>query len=441
MDALALSRIQFGITIGFHYLFPVTTLGLTLCILIFESLYMVRRGDQWRRFSELLVKLLAPVFVMGVATGLGMPFAFGTNWSEFSRVSGEIFGSFLAIEGMTAFIIESVFLGILLFGRDRVSRNVYYASAVIVFAGAHLSAFWIVVANSWMQTPAGYMHSGDRLVVTSLNLAILNPTTLLRFCHVVAGAWITGAVLSCAIAARFVLRNASSTGALGMLRVSVILLAVLPLVELELGHEHIVQTAEYQPAKAAAFEGMFKTAKSAPEFLFGIPDAHRKTIRLGLGIPGLLSFLSTSHWDAEVNGLDKFPETEWPPVEVVFSTFHLMVAVGIILIAVGIAGAALLAAKKLAASRWYLLLLVACVPLPYISNEMGWIGAEMGRQPWAIYGVLKTSQSVSPLVTSGQVVLSLVMMCVVYAGLFAAFLFAVRRVLQKNDLMQTEGQK
>jgi cytochrome d ubiquinol oxidase subunit I len=221
-----------------------------------------------------------------------------------------------------------------------------------------------------------------------------------------------------------------------MLQVSIVLLAILPLAELEIGHEHILGVSKYQPAKGAAYEGIFKTRNAAPEYLMGIPDAKNKTIRFGLGIPGLLSFLNSGHWDSEVNGLDRHPENEWPPVNVVFVTFHLMVIFGMTLIGFGCVGAALLVTKRLVSARWYLWALILCVPLPYVSNELGWIGAEMGRQPWVVYGVLKTADAVSPIVSQGQVLFSLVLLSVVYAAFFGVFGVFVGRIIRKGLVPQ-----
>jgi cytochrome d ubiquinol oxidase subunit I len=361
-----------------------------------------------------------------------MPFVFGANWSEFSRICGEVFGSFLAIEGMTAFTIESIFLGIVLFARTRVSKRAYYISTLVVFFGAHLSAFWIVAANSWLQTPAGYVIRDGRFVAASLAQAIFNPTTLIRFLHVVTGAWITGVVVCSAIAAFFVLRNRSNRVAVRMVWVSIVLLALLPLAELEIGHEHILSVSLHQPAKGAAFEGMFKTMTAAPEYLMGVPDVKTRTIRFGLGIPGLLSFLNSGRWNSEVKGLDQFPDDYWPPVGVVFTTFHLMVIFGVTLIGLGFVGAMLLVTNRLESARWYLVALILCVPLPYASNELGWMGTEIGRQPWLVYGVLKTANAVSPSVSRGQILFSLVMLSVVYAALFGVFAVSVGRIIRKG---------
>ena len=428
MTNILLSRMQFGWALGFHYLFPVTTLGLTLYILIFESLYLKQQEAIYRKISAFLIKLLALVFGMGVATGLILPFTFGANWAAFARYAGEIFGIVLAVEGITAFMLESVFLGILLYGRKRVSARVYWLSALLVFFGSHLSGFWIVAANSWMQTPAGYALEGGKLVLKSFWQATLNPSTLIRFGHVISAAWLTGSVVVCGIAAWYLLHNRHIEISRKIIKTALLPLIITALLQAGLGHIHIMNVKDWQPAKNAAYEGMFVTMNGAPLYAFGIPDAQNKTIHLAIGAPYMLSFLETWDFNGKVEGLDQFPEAEWPPVNVIFTTFHLMVGVGGILIVTGLLGGFLYWKNQLFYAQWFLRLLTLIVPLPYLANEVGWIGAEMGRQPWTIYGLLRTDAAATLTLTAGSLTLTLTLLVAVYLLLllaFLSFLFAI----------------
>ena len=429
MDSSLLLRIQFGLAIGLHYLFPVATIGLATQILFFQATGYFRRSEVYTNISAWLTAIFAPLFVCGVATGLLMPFLFGTGWSRFSVFSGEIFGSMLAIESTVAFTLESVFLGIMLFGKKRVSPRVYLLSAFCVFLGTHLSAFFIVAANSWLQTPAGFAVENGRIVVTSLREAILNPSTLFRFLHVLTAAWIAGTAIVCALAAYCLLWKKAEPLARSMIKAGAIWFFITPLAQLLLGHEHIMNVLHHQPVKSAAYEGVFATTQYAPLYLGGVPDATRDTIRYGIKIPGLLSFLEAFNPAAEVKGLHEYPRETWPPVNVIFATFHLMVGIGIILIGAGILSLILLIRKKLYHTRWFLLLLPWLVPLPFCASELGWMGTEIGRQPWLIWGVLKTEDSFTPAVLPSSIIASMIALILVYTVLTTALVFALRRII------------
>ncbi|MBL8026639.1 MAG: cytochrome ubiquinol oxidase subunit I, partial [Fibrobacteres bacterium] len=334
MDALLLARIQFGISIGFHYLFPVTTLGLTLFILITESIYYKKREEQYRIASDFLVKILSLIFTVGVATGLLMPFAIGANWSRYSAFAGAIFGTVITIESITAFALESAFLGILIFGRKKVSPFIYLLSAFFVFFGSHLSAFLIVAANSWMQTPAGFQIVNGEMVVTSLKDAIINHSTLIRFAHVITAAWLTGAFVIAAIAAYYTLKRKFTLLSTLLLKLSLPIALITALAQPMWGHFQIMNVLEYNPEKNAAYEGMFKTTKGATLYSFGIPDEKNETIHFAIGIPYALSLLESGDPFSEVKGLEEYPKEDWPPVNIVFTTFHLMVMLGVVMIAV-----------------------------------------------------------------------------------------------------------
>jgi cytochrome d ubiquinol oxidase subunit I len=441
LDALILSRIQFGLSVGFHYLFPATTIGLTFYILIIETIYLRTKKDIYRQISDFMSRLLSLVFGMGVATGMLLPFSFGTNWSGFSIFSSNIFGAQLAIEAITAFSVESIALAVMLFGRSRVSKQVYWVAVFLVCAASHLSGFWIVSANSWMQTPAGYIIENGVIKLLDFWAAIFNPSTIVRFCHVIIAGWITGAVVVCAIAASYLIRNTFTDFAKKMIAVSIILLIATPLLELAVGHFHIMEVLETQPAKNSAYEGMFFKQRGAPLYLFGIPDAQNKTIHFGIAIPKFLSFLESFNFDSEVHGLEEYDQSTLPPVNVIFTTFHLMVGVGMILIGVGLVGLFLFYTKKLFSTRWYLWILMFIAPLPYLANEMGWIGAEIGRQPWIVYNILRTSGAVSPNVTFAQAAFSLSTLTIVYAFLFISFIMFFTKLVKTGPMIskQTEA--
>jgi len=271
MDALILARLQFAFTIGFHFLFPMMTLGTTLVILISETLYLIKKDDVYRKITDFLSKLLGLIFVVGAATGIVMEFSFGTNWSQYSRTVGDIFGPILAAEGVFAFFLESVFIGVLIFGRKRVSPKVYWVSALLVFLGGHLSAFWIIVANSWMQTPAGYEVTAEgRIILKSFYQAVFNPSTVPRLLHTILASWVTCAVMVSGIAAYYVRKGLHGDTARTMLKIGIILFAITPLLELGAAHGHAIQVINTQPVKAAAMEGHFHTARGADIYVMGM---------------------------------------------------------------------------------------------------------------------------------------------------------------------------
>ena len=432
MTELMLSRMQFGVSIGIHYLFPITTLGLTLFIVIFETLYLAKRQEPYRAISAFLVKVLSLIFVAGVATGLMMPFSIGANWARFSTYAGAILGALISVEAITAFALESAFISILLFGRERVSPFIYWLSAVLVFIGAHLSGFWIVAANSWLQTPAGYAIQDGRVVLTNLSQAISNHSTLVRFTHVVTAAWLTGAFLTAGIAGYYLARARHEVFARKMLAIALPIALAAALAQPLIGHFHIMEVLENNPEKDAAYEGIFTSVNGAPLLAFGIPDEKNQVIRLAVGAPYVLSLLESGDPMGRVKGLNEFPRENWPPVNVIFTTFHLMIMLGMAMIAVAIFGIFQMWRKKLYAVRWYLLLLPWLIPLPYLANELGWIGAEIGRQPWLIYGVMKTAEGATITLPLWQLSLSFAGILLVYTAISVVTFISVKKLIQKG---------
>ncbi|MFA5321503.1 MAG: cytochrome ubiquinol oxidase subunit I [Smithella sp.] len=432
MSALLLARIQFAFTIGFHFLFPAMTLGTALIILISETLYLAKKDEVYKRITDFLARLLGFIFVLGAATGIVMEFSFGMNWSGYSRAVGDVFGPILAAEGVIAFFLESVFLGVLIFARNKVSPKVYWLAALLVFLGGHLSAFWIVVANSWMQTPAGYsINEAGKIVLGNFADAVFNPSTLVRFCHTVIASWITGAVIVAGIAGYYVRKGLHGESARTMLKIGVILFVLTPLLQLATGHVHAIEVINMQPEKAAALEGHFVTAKGVPLYALGFVDEHNEKT-YGIYIPKALSFLYNFDWNSEIKGLKEFPKANWPPVNFVFQVYHIMVGIGMLLIALGLLGAYLLWKGKLYENKLYLFILPFLIPLPHIAHETGWMSAEIGRQPWIIYKLMRTADASSVVVTGGEIMFSLVMFFLVYLLLAVMFVKLFIKIIQEG---------
>lgn len=432
MDALLLARIQFAFTIGFHFLFPAMTLGTALVILISETLHLVKKDDAYRKITDFFARLLGLIFVVGAATGIVMEFSFGTNWSQYSRTVGDIFGPILAAESIIAFFMESVFIGVLIFGRKKVSPKVYWVAALMVFVGGHLSAFWIVVANSWMQTPAGYeVTAAGKVVLTSFSAAVFNPSTIVRFTHTVLASWITCAIMVSGIAGYYVRKGLHGQTARTMLKIGIILFAITPLVQLGAAHAHAIQVINTQPVKAAAMEGHFNTNRGANIYVIGYVDEGKEKT-YGLYIPKGLSFLYNFDFNSEIKGLKDAPKENWPPVNLVFQSYHIMVGLGMIFIALGLLGAWLLWTGKLYNARWFLFWLPFLIPLPHLAHETGWITAEVGRQPWIIQGLMKTANAASVVVSAGEIVFSLVMFFLIYLLLFVMFILLFVKIVKQG---------
>ncbi|MDA8126639.1 MAG: cytochrome ubiquinol oxidase subunit I [Deltaproteobacteria bacterium] len=432
MSTLLLARIQFAFTVGFHFLFPAMTLGTTLVILISETLFLIKKDETYRKITDFLARLLGLIFVLGAATGVTMEFSFGTNWSNYSRAVGDVFGPLLAAEGVIAFFLESVFIGVLLFGRRRVSPGMYWWSALLVFIGGHLSAFWIVVANSWMQTPAGYeITAAGKIVLTDFTRAVFNPSTLVRFSHTVMASWMTCAIMVAGIAGYYVRKGLHGQRARTMLQIGIILFALTPLLQLETGHLHAIQVIDTQPEKAAALEGIYATAKGVPLYLAGWVDEEKEKIS-GIYIPKLASFLYDFDLDSEIKGLKEFPRENRPPVNLVFQAYHAMVAVGMLAIALGLLGGYLLWTGKLYETKAYLFLLPFLIPLPHLAHETGWMAAEVGRQPWIIYKLMKTADAASVVVSTGNLLFSLALFSLVYSLLFVMFVRLFWKIVKEG---------
>ena len=443
MDVLWLSRLQFALTIMFHYLFPPLTIGLGVMLVGLEGLYLKTRDPQYEAAARFWTGIFALNFAMGVATGIVMEFQFGTNWATYSRFVGDVFGSALAAEGIFAFFMESGFLAILVFGWDRVSPRTHFLATVMVALGSIFSSIWITVANSWQQTPAGY-HLAERVIngqkqiraeITDFWAVVFNPSTIHRLIHVWIGAFILGAFFVMSVTAFYVLKRRHEDMSRKTFKVALIVGALSSLAALVSGHFQANNVYRHQPAKLAAFEGHFRTGQDgAALHLFGIPDEKKQQVQYAVSIPGALSFLIHGDTKKVVRGLDQIPRSEWPPVGMSFQSYHLMATLGIGFIALTLFALLLLWRGKLFESRWLLWVFVFAVAGPYLSNEAGWVAAEVGRQPWIVYKILKTSDALSPAVHAGHVLGSILMFGVIYTMLFAVWVYVLHQKIRQGPV-------
>lgn len=432
MDAVWLARLQFALTVGFHYLFPPLSIGLAWMIVAYQTRFLKTGDAAYQQLSRFWTRLFAVTFAVGVATGITMEFQFGTNWAAYSRFVGDIFGAPLAAEGVFAFFLESSFLAILLYGENRVSRKVYWAASLLVAVGATLSAFWIVVANSWQQTPAGYHLVNGRAELTDFFAAVFNPSTLPRYGHVVAGALVTGTFFVLGVSALMLLQKRHVAFAERSLKSAVLpAFAAIGLV-MGIGHFHAVQVAETQPVKLAAFEGVWETGTGVPLLLFGLPNAKEERTDYAVGIPNLLSYMVGFSKDTTIQGLKETPAADRPPLLTTFFSFHAMVYLGGWLAALALAGLFLLWRGKVAENRLFLWAAAGTLPLPFLANEVGWVAAEVGRQPWVVYNLMRTQDAVSASVPAGQILASIILFSLIYSLLFGVWLYLLRRQIAKG---------
>jgi cytochrome d ubiquinol oxidase subunit I len=437
MDPVLLSRIQFGLTISFHYIFPPLSIGLGVILVLMEALYLKTRSPLFQQMTRFWVRIFGLTFALGVATGVVMEFQFGTNWATYSRFVGDVFGSALAAEGIFAFFLESGFLAILLFGWDKVSPRVHMLSTCMVALGAHFSAIWIIVANSWMQTPAGYhvVQSAlrSRAEVVDFWAVVFNPSTMVRLTHTVLGAWQAAAFLVLSVSAFYLLKRRHVEFARTSMKIGLIVAVVASLGSLVTGDVSGRVVGRYQPAKLAAMEGHFPASAPAGMYLFGwVSEAEQRVT--GISVPGMLSFLVHGDTTKPVTGLTAFPPQDRPPVNPVFQAFHVMVGVGTILIGLSLLGAFLWWRGSLFEARWLLWIYVFAVLLPQAANQLGWFTAEVGRQPWIVYGVMRTAAGVSPSVTTGHVLASLVLFTLIYLALFVLFIYLLDQKIRHGPL-------
>lgn len=437
MSAELLHRIQFGLTISFHFVFPPMSIGLGLILIVF-GVQSVRTNDpKWRQLSLFWTKIYGLIFAMGIATGIVQEFQFGTNWSVYSRYVGNIFGSLLAAEGIFAFMLEGGFLGLMLFGGQRLGNRLWLFATTMVATGAVFSATWIVMANSWMQTPRGYeirdVGLGDQAFMTSFREVVFTPSFGPRIWHTLVASWMVGASLVLSIAAFYLLRKRHVDLAKTMMRVALPIFAVLAVLQVAVfGANQAEEVAARQPVKLAAMEGVYETRDCAPMTIVGWtnPDTHTTT---GLQIPCMLSLLTGYSPDTVIQGLDDFPEDQRPNVSLVFQTYHLMINLGVAFVALGGLGILMWIWKgKLWTSRWLLWLFVISIVGTQLATLSGWWTAEFGRQPWIVWELLRTADAFSPNVGWGQVLFSILMFVVLYIAVAAVFFFLLNRKIQEG---------
>jgi cytochrome bd ubiquinol oxidase subunit I len=431
-DALLIHRLQFAFTVMYHYLFPQLTMGLALLIVIMKGIAIKKKDERWNESARFWGKIFAANFAMGVVTGIPMEFQFGTNWARFSSYAGGVIGQTLAMEGMFAFFLESSFLGLFIFGEKRLGPKGHFIAALLVFLGSWISGFFIVTTDAWMQHPVAYAVGPDGSVhLNSFWGLVLNPWALLQYTHTMIGAVITGAFVVSAVGAYYVLSKTDEDHGMRFLRIGVISgLIASVLIAFPTGDLHVKMVYEKQPVTFAAMEGHFETKEGVELVLIGQPDMETLSIDNPLVIPKFLSFMTHYRWDSEITGLTSFPKEQWPTnVPLLYYGYHIMVGLGTLFIAVMAVSVFFLRKKKLASARWLLWILMLAFPFPYIANTAGWMTAELGRQPWLVYGLFRTVDGSSPTVSSGNGLFTLMGFLGMYFVIGVLFLLIVIRLI------------
>jgi cytochrome d ubiquinol oxidase subunit I len=435
MDALFLHRLHFAFTVIFHYLFPQLTMGLALLIVALKTIALRRHDERYNQAARFWARIFAINFLLGVVTGIPMEFQFGTNWSQFARTTGGVIGQPLAMEGVFSFFLESAFLGLFLFGEKRLSPLGHWASAFLVFLGSWISGFFIIVTNAWMQHPVAYsvLPSGE-YEVTSFWGLFTNPWGLIQYAHNMSGAVITGSFVMCSLGAFYLLENCFVDQAKIFLRVGVIAGVISCCTQIfPTGDLHGRYMAKHQPAAVAAMEGLFSSQKGAPIVLMGQPNEETQQIDNPLAVNDVLSFLIYGTTRAEVEGLDKFPRDQWPtPLPLLFYAYHIMAGLGTYFALLMVVAAFLLWRGTLFQTRWVLWPLMLSFPLPYIANTAGWITAEIGRQPWVVYGLIRVSDGYSKYVSAGNGLFTLLGFMGIYSVLSILFIVLIYRIINEG---------
>ena len=435
LDPVILSRVQFAWVIGWHILLPAFTVGLAAFIAFLEGAYIFTKRPVFLDLSKFWLRIFAISFGMGVVTGIVMPFQFGTNWSRFSDTAGNIISPLLAYEGLTAFFLEATFLGVLLFGRKLVPAPMHFVAALLVAIGTLSSSFWILATNSWMQTPAGYMVGADgRFEPQDWVAIIFNPSFPYRLAHTVTAFYVTTAFVVLAVGAYTLLRDRASAEGRMMLRLALWFLAIFVPVQVVIGDMHGDNTLAYQPAKLAAIEGLWDGGRGVPASIIGWPDAAQERNLAEISIPHAGSLYLTHSWDGAVKGLKDFPAADRPPVVVVYFAFRIMVGIAMLMLATIATGLVLLARRSLDESTWYLRCCQFAACFGFIAVIAGWTTTEVGRQPWTIYGHLRTADSVSPSLTGGDVTISLLLYIAVYLVIYPVGLYLMLKIIRGGPI-------
>ncbi|WP_461209638.1 cytochrome ubiquinol oxidase subunit I [Desulfocurvus sp. DL9XJH121] len=430
MDALFLSRLQFAAATMFHFIFVPLTLGLSILVAVMETKYVSSGDETYKRMTKFWGRLFLINFALGVVTGITLEFQFGTNWSRYSAYVGDIFGSLLAIEATVAFFLESTFIAVWVFGWDRISPRLHCASIWIVAVASNLSALWILLANGFMQNPVGYVLRNGRAELADFVDVVTNPFGWSEFLHVVPGALVVGAFFVMGISAWHLLRGNETDFFTRSFKIGMWAGLIFSLVTAGQGHFHGNEVALVQPAKLAAMESHWETQANAPMYLLQIPDEENEgNLMQALPVPSLLSILAYNDPNAVVQGLKDFPKEDRPPVALTFISFRLMVGLGTLFIALAALG--WLLRNRLTAAPWFLKVMVWSIPLPYIAHEAGWVVAEVGRQPWIVYNLMRTAEGVSPVAAS-QVALSMTALCLMYLLLGAVDIYLLFTYARKG---------
>ena len=441
-SALLVHRLHFAFTVTFHYLFPQLTMGLAPLIVILKSLALRYHDETYNRAARFWTRIFGINFVIGVVTGIPLEFQFGTNWSHFSRFAGGVIGQTLAMEGMFAFFLESASLGLFLYGEKRLGPRGHWWAAFAVFAGSWLSGFFIVATDAWMQSPVGYAAAADGSVqLFSFWALVFNPWAWWQYAHNMSGAVITGAFVMASVGAFYLLWGEFEDYGRIFVRVGIVAALVASVVQVfPTGDSQGRMVALHQPVTLAAMEALFQSQPGAPIVLIGQPNVEEHKIDNPLEVPNALSFLTYRRWKAEVKGLDAFPHDQWPTnIELLYFSYHIMVGLGTLFIGIAVIATLLLWRGKLFSSRWMLWVLLLSLPFPYIANTAGWMTAELGRQPWLVYGLMRTADGYSKTVSAGNGIFTLLGFMGMYTVLGILFLFLVRREIEQGPLAEPLG--
>ena len=438
LDPLVLSRMQFAFVVSFHAIFPVFTIGLASYIALLHGLFFKTNNPAWDRLSLFWTKVFAVVFGMGVVSGIVMSFQFGTNWSNFSQAASNFLGPVLSYEVVTAFFLEAAFLGVLLFGRGKVPEGVHLFAAIMVAVGTFISSFWILSANSWMHTPAGVELIDNRFHVISWSEAIFNPSFPYRFAHMAMASFLTGGFVVAGVSAWFLLRGRDPEANRRALSMCLWLLLFLAPAQAVVGDFHGLNSLEHQPTKVAAMEGHWETSTNVPLLLFAIPDQEAQTNHFDIGIPNLASIILTHSPDGEIPGISEAAPEEQPPVIIVFWAFRVMVGIGLLMIATAFIGLLMRRKGKVYEHSGYLKALVCMIPMPFAAVLAGWIVTESGRAPWLVYGMMTHAEGLTPSLTGGMALFTLIGYVVVYAVVFYAGIYYLTRVVRNGMLPEEE---
>ncbi|UTD54812.1 cytochrome ubiquinol oxidase subunit I [Halomonas sp. MS1] len=438
LDPLLLSRLQFAFVVSFHAIFPVFTIGLASYIALLHGLFYKTENPAWDRLALFWTKVFAVVFGMGVVSGIVMSFQFGTNWSNFAYATSNFLGPVLSYEVVTAFFLEAAFLGVLLFGRNKVPEGVHLFAAIMVAVGTFISSFWILSANSWMQTPVGYELIDGRFHITSWMEALFNPSFWYRFVHMGMASFLTGGFVVAGVSAWFLLRKRDVEANKKALSMCLWLLLILAPAQAVVGDFHGLNTLEHQPTKVAAMEGNWETQTHVPLLLFAIPDKEAQTNHFEIGIPNLASLILTHHVDGEVPGLNAVPIEEQPPVIIVFWAFRVMVGIGVLMIAVALTGLFLRRKGRVYENPLFLKTLTVMIASPFLAVLGGWIVTESGRAPWLVYGVMTHAEGLTPSLTGGMALFTLIGYIAVYSVVFFTGIYYLTRVVRNGMKEETQ---